>query len=123
MTLTWLRDWAWRVCRERYPYHMAISVDGVIRLEGWLDAAADEAWILAACLCDTWNVSDLSDIGCAERHSNTVWIVTDDASTHTIAVTASPPVAWRPRHLLAQTIARVLPARVGSGKWQYEVKS
>lgn len=121
--IEWLRSWAQRVRRERFPYHLAISVDGVTRLEGWLDAAANEAWILAACLCNTWNLSDeLSDIGCADRHGDSVWIVTDDASTHTIAVTASPPVTWRPRHLLAQAVARVLPASVGTGNWQYEVK-
>lgn len=105
-----LRDWASRVIRERYPHHIAISVDGRVRLEAWLDASHSNAWMLLDALSRTWNAStDLQKIGCCMTHSgNHLTITTTGVEPHTVQVASIPPAAWRPRHALAWCVSRLL---------------
>lgn len=109
------RDWASRVARERYPHHIAISVDGRVRLEAWLDALNGEAWMLLDALSRAWNASaDLQKIGCCMTHSGgNLTITTTDEAPHTIKIDSVPPAAWRPRHALAWCVGKLLPGPAG----------
>lgn len=111
-----LRDWASRVIRERYPHHIAISVDGRVRLEAWLDASHSNAWMLLDALSRAWNAStDLQKIGCCMTHSgNHLRITTSGEEPHTVQVASIPPATWRPRHALAWCVCKLLP---GSSGW------
>lgn len=110
-----LRDWASRVARERYPHHIAISVDGRVRLEAWLDASHSNAWILLDALSRTWNAStDLQKIGCCMTHNGGhLTITTTGEEPHTVQVASIPPAAWRPRHALAWCVGKLLPGPAG----------
>lgn len=104
-----LRDWASRVIRERYPHHIAISVDGRVRLEAWLDARRVDEFMLQDAMMSVWNVApDLLQIGQMTRVGNCLTIALADEAPHTVQIASIPPAAWRPRHALAWCITRLL---------------
>lgn len=112
-----LRDWAASVCHERYPYHVTVSVDGRVRLEAYLDAPQEYAGVLGNLLAMTWNASsDLSRVGVA-TWTDSMTITFVDSMSHSISVASIPPHPWRPRHLLARLVSRVLPTRTGTREW------
>lgn len=109
-----LRDWASRVARERYPHHIAISVDGQVRFEAWLDARRDGALMLQDAMMSVWNAApDLLKIGRMTRVGNCLAIAADDRAPHTIVVDSVPPATWRPRHALAWCVGKLLPSPTG----------
>ena len=125
-----LRDWASRVARERYPHHIAISVDGRVRLEAWLDARRVDAFMLQDAMMSVWNVApDLLKIGRMTRVGNCLTITATyhprEQSTgrrsarsvyealHTIEIDSVPPAAWCPRHALAWCVDKLLPGPAG----------
>ena len=109
-----LRDWASRVARERYPHHIAISVDGRVRLEAWLHASQSAEWMLLDFLSRTWNASPhLRKIGHCVTHYSHLTITTTGDEPRTVRVTSIPPAAWRPRHALAWCVGKLLPGPAG----------
>lgn len=109
-----LRDWASRVACERYPHHIAISVDSRVRLEAWLHASQSAEWMRLNFLSDTWNASPhLRKIGhCATSYGHLTITATHTAA-HTIEINSIPPAAWRPRHALAWCVGKLLPGPAG----------
>ncbi len=109
-----LRDWASRVARERYPHHIAVSVDGRVRLEAWLDARRVDAFMLQDAMMSVWNVApDLLKIGRMTRVGNCLTITATDEASHAIEIASIPPTAWRPRHALAWCVGKLLPGPAG----------
>ncbi len=110
----WLRSWAQRVRRERYPHHIVISVDGRVRLEAWLDARRVDAFMLQDAMMSVWNASpDLKKIGQMTRVGSCLTLTATDGAPHAIEIASVSPVAWRPRHALAWCVSKLLPGLPG----------
>lgn len=106
-----LRTWAQRVSRERFPAHVELSVDGHVRLEGWLrGGVGDELMVLLECLRNAWDASDsLAEIGHVRIADNVLTITTTQPGVwRSFGVATIPPSPWRPRHLLAWLVLLVL---------------
>lgn len=110
-----LRDWASRVARERYPHHIAISVDGRVRLKAWLSGnIGDETMVMLECLRNAWNTSDsLADIGHIHITDNVLTITAQPGMWRAFNITTIPPSPWRPRHALAWCVGKLLPGPAG----------